>query len=740
MATKKTEVSTETKIEETKIADTKATAKKTTNKKAATKTKSTAKKAKATTKLVIVESPAKATTIKKYLGRGYEVMASMGHVRDLPKSKIGVDEENNFTPKYVNIKGKGELIKKLKSAAKNSSTIYLATDPDREGEAISWHLAELLGVDIAEPNRVTFTEITKTGVQNGMAHPRTLDMQLVNAQQARRVLDRIVGYKLSPFLWKKVRPNLSAGRVQSVTVRMIVDREEDIKAFQPEEYWSIDAQLAKLEGSKTAQKPFVAKYYGTDGKKKEIKTAEEAYSILDAVQKSDFQVDSIKKGIRKKSPSPPFITSTLQQDASRRLGFQAKRTMKVAQELYEGINIEGYGAVGLITYMRTDSLRISAEALSQAESYIRGNFGDSYALAKPRVFKTKKNVQDAHEAIRPTIIELSPIKVKGSLTPEQYKLYKLIWERFIASQMAEAIFDTVSADISAANHLFKASGYTVKFDGFTALYADNSEDDSDNTRLPELAESEKLAAKEIAPNQHFTQPPPRYTEASLIKELEENGIGRPSTYAPTLTTIQQRGYVEREQKALKPTPLGEITTKLMKEQFPEIVDTSFTAAMENKLDLIEAGEINWTEMMSEFYGDFKETLENAEKNMEGTYMKVPEEETDIVCELCGRNMVIKTGRFGKFLACPGFPECKNTKKIVKETGGLCPICGKKVLAKKSKAGRAYFGCENNPECGFMTWDTPLTDNCPKCGTTLFKTNGKQKKVHCLKEGCGYVKD
>ena len=691
-------------------------------------------------KLVIVESPAKANTIKKYLGSGYEVMASMGHVRDLPKSKLGVDVENHFQPKYEPIKGKEDLIKKLKSAAKKSETVYLATDPDREGEAISWHLAEILGVDTNQPNRVTFNEITRTGVKNGMDHPRKLDMQLVDAQQARRVLDRIVGYKISPFLWKKIRPRLSAGRVQSVAVRMIVDREEEIRAFQPEEYWSIDAMLSRTEGKREEKKPFPAKYYGADGKKQEIKTQEQAEAILAEIKDTPFTVSNIKKGVRKKSPAPPFITSTLQQDASRRLSYQAKRTMKVAQELYEGVEIDGLGAVGLITYMRTDSLRISDEALAEADKYIRATYGEAYALSKPRVFKTKKNAQDAHEAIRPTMIELAPEKVKANLTTEQYKLYKLIWERFIASQMANALLDTVSVDISAGKHLFKASGFNVKFDGFTVLYTETTDSNEEGGgRLPTLTEEEQLAVNELKPNQHFTQPPPRYTEASLIKELEENGIGRPSTYATTLSTIQTRGYVEREQKALKPTALGEVTTKLMEEQFPKIVDAAFTADMESKLDQVEDGEVDWEKMMEDFYQDFDATLQQAEKNMDGTRMKVPDEETDVVCELCGRKMVIKHGRFGKFLACPGFPECRNTKKLVQETPGTCPVCGKRVLAKKSKAGRGYYGCEDNPKCGFMTWDTPLADKCPKCGSTLFRTTGKMKKVHCLKEGCGYEK-
>ncbi len=692
-------------------------------------------------KLVIVESPAKATTIQKYLGAGYEVMASMGHVRDLPKSKLGVDVDHDFTPVYENIKGKEDLIKKLKAAAKKSDSVLLATDPDREGEAISWHLAKLLGVDISKDNRIIFTEITKNGVKNGIEHPRKIDMQLVDAQQARRVLDRIVGYKISPFLWRKVRKGLSAGRVQSVAVRMVVDREEEIAAFKPEEYWSIDAMVSKQESKKkTEKKPFPAKYYGADGKKTPIQNEEQAKAILEELRAAPFVVSSIKKGVRRRSPAPPFITSTLQQDASRRLGFQAKRTMKVAQELYEGVEIDGLGAVGLITYMRTDSLRIADEALAEAEKFIRRTFGDNYALPKPRTFKTKKNAQDAHEAIRPTMIELTPAKVKANLSSDQYKLYKLIWERFIATQMANALLDTVSVDISAGRHCFKASGFSVKFDGFTVLYVESSDADEENgVRLPPLEEGETLAVAELAPNQHFTQPPPRFTEASLIKELEENGIGRPSTYASTLSTILQRGYVEREQKALKPTALGEVTTKLMKEQFKNIVDLDFTAGMEQSLDEVEDGKIKWEGVISDFYQDFSATLKEAEKNMEGTRMKVPDEETDIVCELCGRKMVIKHGRYGKFLACPGFPECRNTKKIVQETPGNCPVCGKKVVAKKTKRGRTFYGCSGYPDCTFMTWDIPLEETCPKCGSTLFRTTGKMKRIHCLKEGCGFEK-
>ena len=688
-------------------------------------------------KLVIVESPAKAHTIQKYLGPDYEVLASMGHVRDLPASRLSVDVKNDFAPNYENIKGKGELIKKLRNEAKKSDYVYLATDPDREGEAISWHLAQLLKLDETEQNRVTFNEITKSGIKYGMEHPRCIDQQLVDAQQARRVLDRIVGYEISPFLWKKIRKGLSAGRVQSVAVRLIVDREDEIRAFTPEEYWTLEALLVK-QGAKT--KPFTAKYYGTGGKKCEITSEEQANALKAAAEKEPFLIKSIKTGTRQKNPAPPFITSTLQQDASRRYGFQAKRTMKVAQELYEGINLPDMGAVGLITYMRTDSLRISDEALSAAHDYIKRTYGDSYALAKPRTFRSKSNAQDGHEAIRPTMIELSPMKIKDSLSADQFKLYKLVWERFIASQMAACVQDTVSADITAGEHLFKASGFSVRFDGYTRLYTETQDNDEEQgTNLPRLEEGEQLNLKELKPGQHFTQPPPRYTEATLIRELEENGIGRPSTYAPTLSTILQRGYVEREGKALKPTIVGETVTRLMKEQFGKIVDVKFTAEMEKELDEVEEGKTEWVGMMHHFYDDFTEMLQSAEKNMEGTKMKIPDEETDIVCELCGRKMVVRHGKYGKFLACPGFPECKNTKTLQQETPGSCPRCGKKVLAKKSKTGRTYYGCEDNPACGFMTWDIPLEEKCPRCGSSLFKTTGRMKMIHCLKEGCGYEK-
>ncbi len=684
--------------------------------------------------LVIVESPAKAKTIKKYLGRGYDVIASMGHVRDLPKSRLGVDVENNFEPKYINIRKQSETIKKLKAAAKGKSKIYLATDPDREGEAISWHLAHLLKVDLEEKNRVTFNEITQTGVKAGMAEPRKVDLDLVNSQQARRILDRIVGYKLSPFLWKKVKSGLSAGRVQSVTVRMIVDRENEIRRFVPEEYWSVEASLL----ADSASKPFVAQFYGKEGKKVKLHNQEEAAEIVAAVQDAAFVVESVKKGVRKKTPAPPFITSTMQQEASRKLGFQTRRTMKAAQELYEGVDVEGIGAVGLITYMRTDSLRISDEAKAAAKAYIEERYGKAYIPSTPRVYKAKNNAQDAHEAIRPSMPGLTPEQVKGSLTGDQYKLYKLIWERFIASQMASCLLDTVAAQIDAEGYTFKASGFTVKFDGFTVLYVEGKDEEEQKEGvLPELKEKDLLKLKKLLPNQHFTQPPPRYTEASLIKVLEENGIGRPSTYAPTITTILGRNYVEREGRQLKPTELGEITTRLMKEHFDKIVDAEFTANMEKELDIIEDGQVPWEDVLHGFYDDFAKTLEKAEVDTEGVTYKVPDEVTDEVCELCGRNMVIKNGRFGRFLACPGYPECKNTKKIVTATPGVCPLCGGKILEKKSKKGKKFYGCEHNPECSFLSWDEPMEEKCPQCGKSLLKKTGRSAKIYCSNESCSY---
>lgn len=684
--------------------------------------------------LIIIESPFKIPTIKKALGSGYDVVASVGHVRDLPKSKLGVDIEHGFAPQYIDIKGKEAVIKDIKKLVKKSDKVYLATDPDREGEAISWHLAQLLGLDMNEENRVTFNEITKTGVTEGIKSPRTIDIDLVNAQQARRILDRIVGYKLSPFLWKKVRRGLSAGRVQSVAVRMVCDREEEIRKFVSKEYWSVDAKLT----APSSKKQFAAKLTTVDGEKVEIPDKESADKILQRLEEAEFKVTGVKKSVHRKSPSAPFTTSTLQQEASRRLGFQSRRTMKAAQELYEGIEVGELGAVGLITYMRTDSLRISDEAKAAAKTYIENRYGKEYLPDKPRNYVTKKNAQDAHEAIRPTMIDQTPDKVKNSLTTDQYKMYKLIWERFIASQMAVSLLDTVSVDIDANGCGFKTSGYSVKFDGFTVLYEESKDEESEDANvLPEIKKNDVLKVKSLAGNQHFTQPPARYTEATLIKAFEENGIARPSTYATTISTILARSYVEREGKQIKPTALGEVTNQLMLDNFSKIVDIKFTAKMESDLDDVEVGKKSWVDILSEFYKEFDQTLETAEENMSGKRVKIPDEATDEVCEVCGRPMVIKIGRYGKFLACSGFPECTNTKRIVTETGGKCPYCGKRVLLKKSKKGRKYYGCEDNPNCSFMTWDVPTDKICPNCGSTLFQKGGKSGMLICHKQGCGY---
>lgn len=688
--------------------------------------------------LVIVESPHKAKTVKRYLSGDYEVVASMGHLRDLPKSKLGVDIENDFEPHYINIKDKEGLIKEIKKKAKKCDKVYLAGDPDREGEAISWHLAQILGLDMNEKNRVAFNEITASGIKAGMDNPRTIDLNLVNAQQARRILDRIVGYKLSPFLWRKIRRGLSAGRVQSVAVKMICDREKEIRAFVSQEYWSIDGKFL----TKSSKKAFSAKLNTVDGKKAELKSKEEADAVLARLEGVEFVIDKVKKSVHRKSPAAPFTTSTLQQEASRRLGFQGRRTMKAAQELYEGLEINGMGATGLITYMRTDSLRISDEARAAAYKFIKEKYGDKYIPDAPKKYKTKSNAQDAHEAIRPTNPEITPDIVKASgVTSDQYKLYKLIWERFIASQMSNCLMDTVSVDIAANGCLFKATGYSVKFDGFTVLYEETKdEEDEKKNVLPAIEKGDILKAKLIEGNQHFTQPPPRYTEATLVKAFEETGIGRPSTYVTTITTILNRSYVEREGKQLKPTALGEVTNELMSEHFDKIVDVKFTANMETSLDEIESGEAGWVKTLQDFYADFEKELSEAEVAMEGKRVKVPDEETDQVCEICGKPMVIKIGKYGKFMACSGFPECTNTKRIVQETGGNCPFCGKKVLLKKSKKGKKYYGCEDNPNCNFMTWDIPTEEKCPNCGSTLFQKGGKNGILICHKPDCGYERN
>ena len=696
-------------------------------------------------KLVIVESPAKAKTIGKYLGRGYKVTASMGHVRDLPASTLGIDVENGYTPKYITIKGKQKLVKELKAEAKKCDGVLLATDPDREGEAISWHLANILGLDPSAPNRVTFDEITKKGVKEGMAHPRAINIDLFNAQQARRELDRLVGYKLSPFLWKKVRRGLSAGRVQSVAVRLIRDRELEIENFKPDEYWNIDALLnpqgekgeftARLAATADGKKLTVT----ADGKKLTVTNKQQADGILAALDGRDYTITKIEKGKRRRQPSPPFITSTLQQDASRAFGFSATRTMRAAQTLYEGMDIAGHGTVGLITYMRTDSLRIAAEAQAAAKTFIAERWGDNYVCKTARKWKSRSATaaQDAHEAIRPSMPELTPDEVEQSISGDTAKLYRLIWSRFMASQMADCIQDTVSASITAGDYLFRASGFRVSFDGFTALYEESTDDaKKKETALPPLEEGQTLKLKKLTADQKFTQPPPLYTEATLIHALEENGIGRPSTYAPIITTIVDRGYVEKDQKKLKTTPLGQAVNTVMMEQFPDIVNVKFSADMEKKLDVVEAGQADWVKTIDDFYQGFEKSLEQAEKNMEGKRIKVEDIPTDEICEKCGRPMVIKSGRYGKFVACSGFPECRNAHPLVKDTGGLCPLDGGHMLVRKSAKGRVYYGCSNYPKCNYMTWDEPVPEKCPQCGSTLFKKKGQ---LYCAKEGCGFVK-
>lgn len=686
--------------------------------------------------LVIVESPAKAKTIKKYLGDGYEVVASMGHVRDLPSARLSVDINHNFEPKYEIIKGKEKLVDELQSKAKKCDKVYLATDPDREGEAISWHLAYLLGLPLDEIDRVEFNEITKTGIRNGMSAPRTINIDLVNAQQARRILDRIVGYKLSPFVSQKIHRGLSAGRVQSVAVRIVVDRENEIRAFKPEEYWTVDAKFIP----KGSRKAFSASLYGNEKGKIKIKNQEQADAVLKDLEGADYMITKVKNGTRKKSPAPPFITSTLQQEASRKLNFQSRRTMKVAQELYEGVELEGIGAMGLITYMRTDSLRISNDAVSDAQGYIGEHFGKAYLPPKPRFFKSRAGAQDGHEAIRPSTPSLSPDAVRSSLTTDQYKLYKLIWERFIASQMADCVQKTTQADIEGNGYIFKAAGYKVEFDGFTKLYIEGRDDGGEkDNQILSLEKDTPCKAKEIIPNQHFTQPPARYTEASLIKALEEYGIGRPSTYAATISTITGREYVKREGKTLYPTELGEALSNLMKERFPRIVNVKFTAQMEQELDTVESGSIRWDELLDEFYTDFDKTLKKAKADMQGVKITLKEDETDIICEKCGRKMVVKVGRYGKFIACPGYPECKNVKKYVEEVGVKCPKCGGDVIVKHTKKGKEFYGCSNYPTCDFVSWYEPTEEKCPQCGEPLFKKKGKRATVFCQKEGCGYTK-
>jgi len=725
--------------------------------------------------LVILESPTKAHTVKGFLGSGYKVVACRGHVRDLPKSKLGVDLET-FEPSYINIRGKGELIDQLRKDAKAAGKVYLATDPDREGEAIAWHLAEVLHIPPQKVCRVTFNEITKTAVKAGIKAPRAIDMNLVDSQQSRRILDRVVGYRISPFLWKKVRSGLSAGRVQSVVTRMIVDRELEIRAFQPEEYWTLTATLKAASSAKA----FEAKFHGTEKKAVSVKNEAQMKALLSELEGKDYTVKTIKKGTKRQSPAAPFTTSTLQQEASRKLSFQSSRTMRVAQELYEGVNIPGEGEVGLITYMRTDSLRISAEIQQQALAYIGGQYGSEYVPASARVYKTRAGAQDAHEAIRPTSLAFEPSSIRKHLTSDQFRLYKLIWDRFVASQMKDALIDTVSADIAAGKYIFRASGNTVKFPGFLAVYEEGRDEEKEREgKLPALAEGETLVLKGLLDEQKFTQPPSRYTEASMIKTMEENGIGRPSTYTPTISTILERGYVERDGKQLRPTPLGEVTTQLMKESFSEIVDYDFTARMEQSLDDIASGEEGGNEFLREFWKGFSVTLDKAETTLAEGRVKVPDVESDQVCEICGRKMVVKNGRYGKFLACPGYPECKNTRplesnksvetdlicelcgkpmvlksgrygkfyacsgypecknirQMTRETAALCPKCGGKILAKRSRNGKTYYGCEKHPTCDFMTWSVPTQQVCTACGKSIFVKSRVKKLGVCL--ACGH---
>ncbi|MDR3119908.1 MAG: type I DNA topoisomerase [Clostridiales bacterium] len=690
--------------------------------------------------LVIVESPAKAKTIGRYLGKNYKIVASVGHIRDLPKSQIGVDVEKDFEPKYITIRGKGDVISGLKKDAKNSKRVFLATDPDREGEAISWHLATILNIENDAKCRVSFNEITKNAVASAIKAPRKLDMDLVDAQQARRILDRLVGYKISPLLWRKVRKGLSAGRVQSVSTRLICDRESEIEAFVSEEYWSVQVKLAKQK----QRAAFLAKFYGDEnGKKRELKTKEETDALLEAVKGGAYRVRSVKESEKRKFPAPPFITSTLQQEASRRLNFQARRTMSVVQQLYEGVNIAGLGLTGLVTYIRTDSTRISQEALTESARYITEKYGAAYLPKSPRVFANRNAAQDAHEAIRPSHFDLDPERVRASLTNEQFRLYKLIWDRFIACQMEAAVYDQMSVDIISNAKLFRAVGSKIKFKGFTAVYEEAADDDGSEkegdgdgeSRLPELAEGEELDFREILPNQHFTQPPPRYTEATLIRALEEKGIGRPSTYAPTITTILARGYVEKEKKAIFPTELGKAVNQIMTQHFADIVDVAFTADMEKKLDDVEEGQKAWRALLHEFYDGFEKVLKTAEEGIGD--VELPDEVTDVLCEKCGRNMVIKMGRYGKFLACPGYPACRNAKPIVEYAGVNCPKCGAQIVYRKTKKGKKYIACENSSACDYRSWDLPTKDVCPICGKFMQKSSwgGKNARAHCCDELC-----
>ena len=684
--------------------------------------------------LVIVESPAKAKTIEKYLGDDYKVVASMGHLRDLPKSTLGIDIENDFEPKYIPVKDHKDVIDTLKKLSKSAKTVYLATDPDREGEAISWHLKELLALPDDKARRVTFNEITKKVVTESVGNPRDIDKDLVDAQQARRLLDRLVGYKLSPLLWKKIKRGLSAGRVQSVATRMVVDREKEIESFVREEYWLLVAVLNCDE----TDADFTARYYGKGDKTLELHSEDEVNAVIAETQDEPFVIKTVKRGKKHRSPSPPFITSTLQQEASRRLGMTPRRTRSVAQQLYEGVDIAGQGTVGLITYMRTDSLRLSDEALMAAKNFIIERYGKEYYHGSFRVYKTKSGAQDAHEAIRPTNIELTPERVRKDLTPEQYRLYRLIWGRFTACQMANSVYDNVVVDVESNGHIFRSNYSELKFAGYTAVYEESKDEESDELRkkLPDLQAGERVYLEKMLPEQQFTQPPARYTEATLIRAMEEKGIGRPSTYAPTISTITSHEYVVKDGKYLKPTNLGVVVTELMIERFPDIVDLKFTNHMEEELDSVESGKLYWKKLLHEFYDGFSVELENAEKALEGVRIKVPDELSDEYCDVCGKQMVVKSGKFGRFLACPAYPECSFTKPLVIEMPGKCPKCGSRILKRTSKKGYTFYACERGADCGFMTWYVPTKDFCPSCGKTLFKPSGKgQKKAFCINEEC-----
>ncbi|MCR4620507.1 MAG: type I DNA topoisomerase [Clostridiales bacterium] len=683
--------------------------------------------------LLIVESPAKAHTIGRYLGKNYRVIASQGHVRDLPKSQLGVDVDKNFEPKYITIRGRGDLIADIRKEARGAKKILLATDPDREGEAISWHLCSLLGLDPASHCRVEFNEITKKAVKAALASPRSINLELVDAQQARRVLDRLVGYKISPILWAKVKKGLSAGRVQSVATRLVVEREEEIDAFVPEEYWLIDAAF---QSGKTR---FDAQFWGIDGEKKELKNQAEAESIVSAVSGKVFSVSDIKTSTRYKSPSAPFTTASLQQDASRKLNFTASKTMQIAQQLYEGVEIKGEGAIGLVTYIRTDSTRISDEAIAQVRNYISENYPPEYLPQTPNVYRARQGAQDAHEAIRPSMLSLAPDQIKASLTNDQYKLYRLIYNRFIACQMTPAAYDTLTADIKCGDILFRHSSQKKSFSGFTAVYEEGTDDESveKNVRIPKLRISDTCQTMEITPSQHFTQPPARYTEASLVKTLEDKGIGRPSTYAPTISTILGRGYVVREKKRLYPTELGKIVTSVMSKAFPDIVDIEFTAQMETQLDEIAVGELKWQNVIDGFYAPFEKELSEAEKQLEK--VEIAPEVSDVPCPSCGAMLVYRRGRFGRFLACPRFPECRYTQTLLTYIDAPCPKCGKRLIERINKKGRKFYGCEDYPACDFVSWDMPVRERCPKCGgymTLKYLRGGAAARV-CQNESCRY---